>query len=171
MLFGRRRASITPDVIDAVTRDAEDAAAACRGASLEPLVSLVASPSFLRRVLQADALSCIACGALQLAFPEALASLLGLPDALLIGTGAFLLAYAAVVGWVALREPPRRGVVWAIVAGNAGWALACVGLLLSGRVVSSALGMAYVLMQAVTVLVLAELQWTGLRRSAPRLAS
>ena len=61
-----------------------------------------------------------------------------------------------------------RPVIWALVAGNLGWALACVLLLLSGRVSPSALGVAYVLVQALTVAVLAELQYFGLRRTAPQ---
>ncbi|MGH2523467.1 MAG: hypothetical protein ACRDH2_13265, partial [Anaerolineales bacterium] len=60
--------------------------------------------------------------------------------------------------------PVPRPLVWGLVAGNLAWALGCVLLLLSGRVAPSLLGMAYVLVQAVTVGVLAELQFFGLRR-------
>jgi hypothetical protein len=37
--------------------------------------SILSSPHFLRNVLRVDALSCIACGALQVAFPAAMARL------------------------------------------------------------------------------------------------
>jgi hypothetical protein len=130
--------------------------------------SVLSSPNFLRNVLRVDALSCIACGALQAAFPAAMARLLNLPEGLIVYTGEFLLVYAAVVAFVSTRKPLPRPVVWALVAGNVGWALACVLLLVGGRVSPSMLGIAYVVMQAVTVAVLAELQYFGLRRALPQ---
>ena len=97
-------------------------------------------------------------------FTDVLALLLRLPSPLLQATGWFLLAYAAAVGWIALRTPIPRGLVWPLVVGNAIWAVACVGLLASGVVAPSALGVAWVLAQAFVVAGLAELQWTALRR-------
>lgn len=132
--------------------------------------SLFAQPNFLRNVLRVDALSCIACGALQVAFPQAMARLLNLPEALVTYTGGFLLLYAAVVAFISTRNPLPRPIVWVLVAGNLGWAALCVLLLASGRVSPTALGMAYVVMQAVTVAVLAELQFFGLRRSGVQAA-
>lgn len=132
--------------------------------------SFMSSPHFLRHVLRADALSCLACGLLQVLFPGQMARLLGLPDALLAYTGEFLLVYAAVVAFVAMRVPVPRPLVWLLVAGNLGWALSCVLLLISGSVAPTMLGTAYVLVQALTVGVLAELQFFGLRRSAPQAA-
>lgn len=129
--------------------------------------SILSSPNFLRNVLRVDALSCIACGALQVAFPAAMARLLNLPEGLIAYTGEFLLVYAAVVAFVSTRNPLPRAIVWALVAGNLGWALACVLLLAGGSVSPSAAGVAYVVMQALTVAVLAELQYFGLRRAAP----
>ncbi|HSV45870.1 MAG TPA: hypothetical protein VLJ58_08785 [Ramlibacter sp.] len=128
-------------------------------------MSVFASPRFLRNVLLADAVSCVATGALQLAFTAPLAQWLNLPTALLAGTGWFLLAYAAAVALLATRQPIARPLVGLVVAGNAGWALGCIALLASGWVQPTGLGMAWVLAQAATVAVLAELQFTGLRRS------
>lgn len=128
--------------------------------------SIFTSPNFMRNVLRVDALSCVACGLLQMAFPVQLAELLRLPPALLAYTGEFLLVYAAVVAFVSTRKPIPRNVVWLLVAGNLGWAAACVLLLVSGSVQPTLLGMAYVSMQALTVAVLAELQYFGLRRTA-----
>ncbi|SFU94985.1 hypothetical protein SAMN05216350_109111 [Polaromonas sp. YR568] len=130
--------------------------------------SILSSPNFLRNVLRVDALSCIACGVLQVAFPAAMARLLNLPEALIAYTGEFLLVYAAVVAFVSTRNPLPRPVIWALVAGNIGWALACVLLLVSGSVSPSMLGVAYVVVQALTVAMLAELQYFGLRRAAPQ---
>jgi len=132
------------------------------------LTSLLSSPNFLRNVLRVDALSCIACGALQVAFPAAMARLLNLPEGLIAYAGEFLLAYAALVLFVSTRNPLPRTVIWTLVAGNLGWAVACVLLLLGGLVSPSGLGTAYVLVQGVTVAVLAELQYFGLRRASPQ---
>jgi hypothetical protein len=131
----------------------------------ELTMSIFASPRFLRNVLFADAASCVGSGALQLLFLEPLARLLNLPSALLFGTGVFLVAYGAAVAFLATRSPIPRPVVWLLVAGNLGWALGCIALLASGIVTPTALGMAWVLAQAACVAVLAELQWTGLRRA------
>lgn len=130
-------------------------------------IPFMSSPNFLRNVLRADALSCVACGVLQVVFTGQMAQLLGLPGALLAYTGEFLLVYAAVVAFVSTRDPLPRAPVWVLVAGNLGWAIACALLLVSGRVAPSMLGTAYVVAQALTVAVLAELQFFGLRRSAP----
>lgn len=129
-------------------------------------MSVMSSPNFLRNVLRLDALSCLACGLLQLAFPGQMARLLNLPAPLLAYTGEFLLVYAAVVGFISTRSPLPRPLVWALVMGNLGWAAACAGLLFSGQVAPSLLGTAYVVLQALTVAVLAELQFFGLRRAA-----
>lgn len=126
--------------------------------------SFISSPNFLRHVLRADALSCVACGLLQVASTGTMARLLGLPETLLAYTGEFLLLYAAAVAFISTRKPVPRPLVWVLVASNLAWALGCVLLLLSGRVAPSLLGTAYVLVQAVTVGVLAELQFFGLRR-------
>ena len=131
-------------------------------------MSILSSSHFLRNVLRADAISCVASGALQLLFTGLLARLLGLPEPLLLGTGAFLVVYAAAVAFISTREPIPRAIVWLLVAGNALWALGCVALLLGNAAAPTLLGQAYVLVQALIVAVLAELQYFGLRRNAPR---
>lgn len=128
-------------------------------------MSFFAHPRFLRNVLLADAASCLGSGALQLFFTAPLASLFNLPTPLLQGTGLFLVVYAALVAWVALRDPVPRALVWLFVIGNLGWAVACVALLASGVVSPTGLGMGWVLAQAACVAILAELQWAGLRRA------
>lgn len=130
-------------------------------------MSIFASPRFLRRVMAADALSCAATGALQLGLTDALARLTGLPTALLVGTGVFLLAYAALAAWMARQAVPPRRLIGLVVVGNLAWAVGGVVLLASGLVVQTALGVAWVLAQAVVVVVLAELQWMGLRATRP----
>jgi hypothetical protein len=156
--------AITWRVIDPARRPAND-----RDAFNErsPEMSIFESPKFLRNVLFADAASCLATGALQVMFTHSLAELLNLPGALLQATGIFLLVYAALVTVIATRDPIPRALVWLFVAGNFAWAAACAALLVARTFAPSALGEAWIIAQAVTVVVLAELQWTGLRRSRP----
>lgn len=130
------------------------------------------SPSrFLRNVLRLDALSCLACGAVQVAITAPLSRWLGFQEGLVGGTGEFLLAYGAAVGVLsALRAVPRT-LAWLLVAGNLGWAVACAALLVShypAASAASASGVAYVLLQAVVVAVLAGLQILALRRPVAR---
>lgn len=124
--------------------------------------ALMSSPNFLRHVLRADGLSCAACGLLQVAAPNALSARLGLPEPLLAYSGEFLLVYAAWVAWLSTRQPVPRSLVWLLIAGNLGWALACAAVLIG--LAPTALGMGYVLMQAACVVVLADLQFFALRR-------
>jgi hypothetical protein len=130
-------------------------------------MSIFQSPQFLRNVLLADAASCLATGALQVAFTQALAELTQLPAPLLLATGWFLLAYAAVAALVATRQPIPRALVWVFVAGNLAWAAVCAALLVARPFAPTLFGQAWIVAQAVTVVVLAELQWMGLRRGQP----
>ncbi|CAN7304617.1 hypothetical protein LJR130_001512 [Variovorax sp. LjRoot130] len=130
-------------------------------------MSVFASSRFLPRVMWTDAASCAATGLLQVAFTGVLARLTGLPAPLLLGTGVFLLAYAAAAAWMASRGVPPRRLIGLVVVGNFGWAAACVALLAIGGAAIAPLGWAWVIAQALTVVVLAELQWMGLRHSRP----
>jgi hypothetical protein len=128
-------------------------------------MSIFASPRFLRNVMLADAASCLATGALQLGFTAPLAQLLNLPAPLLAATGAFMLVYALAAAFVGTRQPVPPGFVRLFAVGNFGWAAGCVALLAAGGFAPTALGVAWVLAQAVTVVVLAELQWMGVRHA------
>ncbi|MEO5738665.1 MAG: hypothetical protein ABIQ82_14565 [Variovorax sp.] len=129
--------------------------------------AFTSSPRFLPRVMWADAVSCAGSGALQLAFTAAMARLTGLPAELLLGTGVFLMGYAVAAAWMATRLAPPRTLIGLVVFCNFGWAAGCVALLASGAVPVTMLGVAWVAVQALTVVVLAELQWLGLRRTRP----
>jgi len=129
--------------------------------------AFTSSPRFLPRVMWADAVSCAGSGALQLAFTAPMARLTGLPADLLLGTGVFLLVYAAAAAWMATCPVPPRTLIGLVVVGNFGWAVGCVALLASGAVAVTMLGTVWVALQALTVVVLAELQWMGLRRPRP----
>lgn len=129
-------------------------------------MSLFDSPRFLSRVMWLDAASCAATGAFQLLFTAWLAQSTGLPTALLFGTGVFLLAYALVGAGIASRATPPRTLIGLVALGNLGWAVACAVLAFEGGLPLTLLGKLWLGAQAVVVLLLADLQWTGLRRSA-----
>ena len=94
------------------------------------------------------------------------ASLLELPEALLRETGLFLIAYTALVGWLATRPSVPKALIMLVVAGNAVWTLASFALLLSGAVSPNLFGEIVVVAQAIATGIFAELQYMGLRRSA-----
>jgi hypothetical protein len=125
---------------------------------------------FLRRALLADAIfSGVSAVLLTLGAGE-LAPLTSLPDALLRETGLFLIAYAALVGWLGSRPLMPKVLVVIVIAGNAAWTVASIALLFSGAMTPNLLGEAFVAIQAIAVGALAELQYIGLRKSANALA-
>ena len=126
---------------------------------------------FLRRALIADA---IFSGVAALGFTfgaGAFASLFNLPQALLLETGLFLIAYAAFVGWLGARQTVMKALVWIVIVGNAAWTLGSIALLLSGSVSPNMLGTAMVVAQAIATGVFAELQYVGLRKSGGTVAA
>ena len=125
----------------------------------------IQSPSFLRRVLVADAFTCVATGMLMLLGAGFLGSVLGLPGALLRGAGLALLPIAGFIAYAGTRAQLSRSMVWTVIAGNVLWVLGSIALLLSGWVAPTTAGQAFIVVQAVAVAVLAELEYFGVRRS------
>jgi len=124
---------------------------------------------FLRLALMVDALASGATG-LQLAILSGpLGALFGLPASLLLGVGLFFLPYAAAVAFVATRPAPARFAVRAIIALNLTWVVDSVLFAaFSGALAGlapSALGVAFVLVQAALVLGFAAMQAVALKRA------
>jgi len=126
---------------------------------------------FLRRAIQADAIFSGVSALLLTLAAGALAPWLNLPEALLRETGLFLIAYAALVGWLGTRQSMPKPLVVIVISGNAAWTLASIALLFSGAVTPNLLGEAFVAIQAIAVGALAELQYIGLRKSGDALAA
>jgi hypothetical protein len=116
----------------------------------------VARATFLRRVLQVDAATCLGTGALLALGAGWLERYLGLPAWLLFHSGLSLFPIAAFMGWVATRAPVPVAGVRLIVWGNAAWVLA--SLLVLGVFSPTSLGHAFVLAQAAVVALLARLE-------------
>ena len=126
---------------------------------------MIHSSPLLRRALLADAVfSGVSAVGLALG-ASAFASLFNLPEPLLRETGLFLIAYAALVGWLGTRQSMPRALVLTVILGNAAWTLASIALLFSGLVSPNLLGQMVVVAQAIATGVFAELQYIGLRRS------
>ena len=126
---------------------------------------MIDASTFLRRALLADA---IFSGAAALGFTfgaGAFATLFSLPETLLRETGLFLIAYAALVGWLASRTSVAKALVLLVVVGNAAWTVGSIALLLSGAVSPNLAGELMIVAQAIATGVFAELQYVGLRRS------
>ncbi|WP_457091536.1 hypothetical protein [Microvirga sp. P5_D2] len=133
------------------------------------MMSIHSSP-LLRQALLADATTSAAFGLLMLLAAGPFGNLLGLPEMLLRIAGLVLLPYAAFLAWLGLREQVQKPLVWAVVIGNALWVADSILLLVSGWVQPTTAGYAFVIMQALAVLMYAEFQFIGLRRSAEAVA-
>ena len=137
---------------------------------MHPSAPTARNVAFLRRVLLADAALSALTGALLLAGADLAVPLTGLPAVLLRWSGLSLLPFAGIVAAIALRPQPPRPAVWAVVAYNALWAIDSIALLTTGWVAPTALGVAFVVAQAVVVTAFAELEHLGLRRAEPQRA-
>jgi hypothetical protein len=118
----------------------------------------------LRGLLAFDAATCLGMGVLLVAAGTPLASLLGLPAALLGWAGLLLFPSAALMAAGAARRRPPTLLVRLVVAGNAAWVLASVAVLV--LTAPTLLGIAVVLAQALAVAVLAALERRALRALA-----
>ncbi|WP_243372374.1 hypothetical protein [Microvirga solisilvae] len=119
----------------------------------------------LRQALLADATTSGAFGLLMLLAADPLSRLLGLPEGLLRGAGLVLLPYVALLAWLSLRGEMPKALIWGVIIGNIAWTADSLLLLVSGWVSPTTAGYAFVIMQALVVLMYAELQIMGLRRS------
>lgn len=134
------------------------------------IASLIASPGFLRRVLWVDAATCVATGLLQVLASGFLAGLLGIPHDLLLWSGGSLFVVAAIIAFVATRQFMPGELVWLVIGGNVLWVVGCLALLLGGLTAPTLLGQAFIVVQAVTVGVLVELEFFGLRQQGAQQA-
>ena len=120
-------------------------------------------PTLIRRALLADALLSGAAGIVMIVGGAALAPLLNLPAALLIGAGVFFIPWTLALLWIARANPLSRSGAQTVIAVNVAWVLASIALLFA--LTPSPFGVAFVIAQAIAVGVLAELQYIGLKRA------
>ncbi|WP_421876238.1 hypothetical protein [Pacificispira sp.] len=130
-------------------------------------MSFTNHPEFLRRVLLTDAASCAVLGVVLAGASSLITTLTGLPSELLVWAGTALLPVAAYIALIALRSDIPTWGVWVLILGNAGWILGSVVVLIAVDGLN-AMGMVFVVGQALAVLVLTELEFIGLRRQSRR---
>jgi hypothetical protein len=139
-------------------------AASCFGGALVIATPNAARPRLLRLALRLDAVASGALALLALAAAPLLDALLGVPAALLYPVGAGLLVWAAGLGLAAARPAVSRPVVRGVIALNVLWVAASAAAVLAGWLPLTALGTAFVAVQAIAVAAFADLQLVGLRR-------
>lgn len=128
-------------------------------------MSFTNHPEFLRRVLLTDAASCAVLGVILAGASSLITTLTGLPSELLVWAGTALLPVAAYIALIALRSDIPTWGVRVLILGNAGWILGSVVVLIAVDGLN-AMGMVFVVGQALAVLVLTELEFIGLRRQS-----
>jgi hypothetical protein len=122
------------------------------------------SPIFLRRALALDSARCAMIGLGLCVGGVPLADMFGLGERLLLGAGLLLLPLAAFIGWLASRPSPPAPLVWLVVAGNIAWSAESFLLISIEGTRITALGTAFVAVQALAVLGITALEYAGLRR-------
>ena len=118
--------------------------------------------SLLRLALLADAIASGAMGVVLAAGAGPLANWFGISPLLLREVGLFLIPYAGLLVYLASRTATPRAPAMMVVAGNALWVAG--SMLLIAVAAPTALGIAFVIGQALIVAFLAEAQFIGLRR-------
>jgi len=121
---------------------------------------------FMRLVLKLDAVATGAVGLLSVAASPILDDLLGIPLALLVPVGLFLVAYAVAIWIVATRRRVSRPAVWAAVAINLMYTVDCVVVVAAGWFPLTALGTAFILFQTAAVTLFAAAQFYALQKAA-----
>lgn len=129
---------------------------------MSTLSHVLSSPRLLQLTLRADAASGIAMGLPLVAFAEPLAALLGLPAQLLLACGLALFPFAALMLLAARSARPPAALVWLVIGGNVAWVLGSVWLWFALPL--TLLGQVFLVVQALAVLLLTELEFTGWRR-------
>ena len=118
----------------------------------------------LRSILFLDAVASGAMALLLLAGVGVLDSLFDLSTTFLRGVGVLLVPWVAMLLLVATRKVIPAGAVWGIVALNLLWVVGSVVLLLGDWVEPNALGVAFVIVQAIAVALITACQVECLAR-------
>ncbi len=118
--------------------------------------------STLRSSILLDAAVCAVVGLLMLATASQFGDLFNLPVTLLRVIGVILIPYVALLAIIATRSSIAPAAAWTVIGTNLLWTAASFILLLSGQVDPNALGIAFVIFQAIVVALFAELQFVTL---------
>ncbi|GAA1616514.1 hypothetical protein ACFQY4_18360 [Catellatospora bangladeshensis] len=117
----------------------------------------------LRTVLRIDSIAGLVSGAGLVAAAPTYADLFGLPVAVAVPVGLFLVALAGFIWFAATRLDAWA--VTAVIVTNVYWVLLSAVVLATGAMPLTTAGTVFVVAQAAGVGLLAELQYVGLRRT------
>jgi hypothetical protein len=130
--------------------------------ALPRIASTADGGRLLRTALRVDAAVSGGLGLVSLAGAPLVSDLVGTPEAALRGVGGFLVAFGIALLVLAARAAMPVPLVWAVVVGNLAWVAASAAVAL--LVPLTVLGIVLVVVQALGVVVFADLEWWGLRR-------
>lgn len=128
-------------------------------------MNTVLPSSLLRTGLRLDAVLSLAAAAAVALLLEPLTSVFGVDREHLIGIAAFMVGWAAITGWMGAQPRLPAWSVWLSIIVNIEWAVASLLLPSLGWISPTPIGWGVLLAQVAGVLIFAELQWLGLRRS------
>ncbi len=120
--------------------------------------------TFLKRVLILDSVSCLATGLLLTLGGASLAALIGIDARIVAGAGLALLPAGLFMLWLGTRTAAPPALVYLVIAGNVLWTGESFVVAANASGIT-ALGTAFVTVQALAVAGLALLEWVGARKS------
>lgn len=112
-------------------------------------------------ILLIDAVTCGVMGVLLVLIAAPVAAITAVPATLLIYAGALLTPIALYMVVVARIGTGNTGAVWLVIMGNVGWVAASLGLF--AFISPNAIGVIFILAQALVVAVLAWLEYAAWR--------
>lgn len=130
-------------------------------------MTVLVPSSLLRRVLLLDGACAGLLGVMALLDAAALEEYLGLSATLVREVGLSLIPFGIALVYLSRRARVPRAGVLAVIATNAAWVLGSFLFLLVPGIAPTGLGYAVVIGQALAVSALAEMEYVGLRQSAP----
>jgi hypothetical protein len=130
------------------------------------LLMTLNSATTLRFLLTVDALISGVTGIAMIATAAVLEPFLSVPAVVMRSAGVALLPFAAMVFFFSRPAQFTPARVRVVIALNVAWVAASVLVLVTGWLQPTAIGVAFVVFQALVVAGLAELQFTGLRRAS-----
>ena len=131
---------------------------------------LIQPGAFLRQVLKLDALLSAATASALILGAAVLAQMTGLPVNLLIVVGLGLIPWVAFLLWVATRPTVPVAAVWVVIVLNLVWVVDCALVAFGVGFTPTAWGVGFATANALGTLLLADLEYVGLRRSAHAVA-
>jgi hypothetical protein len=121
---------------------------------------------YLKKVLVADATISGAAAVAMMAGSAFLPPFLGLPAELLLWAGVALIPFVAGLALVIRQSRIAAGVIVAIISINIAWVIASLIVAFGPAFATTLFGKVFVVAQAATVALFAELQIIGLRRAS-----